>query len=79
MTLENVSERLLTVHDASNLLDLVVRTVWRLHSAGKLPAGVRVGPRAVRWRQEEVEMFVQELPSARGTRCMGARKGGVDE
>ena len=39
------------------LLQVSTRTVWRLDSAGKLPASVRVGGRP-RWRRQELEQWV---------------------
>jgi excisionase family DNA binding protein len=40
--------------ELARLLQTSTRTVWRLRSAGKLPAPVMVGSRP-RWRREEIE------------------------
>lgn len=50
---------LLTARDVSKQLQVSVRTVWRLRSAGKLPKPVEVGG-AVRWRNDEFQKWVAE-------------------
>jgi predicted DNA-binding transcriptional regulator AlpA len=48
---------LLTVEDVAELLCISVRSVWRLHSAKKLPRPVRLAG-SVRWRRHELEKWV---------------------
>jgi len=39
------------------MLQISTRTLWRLNSAGSLPAPVRLGG-AVRWRLEEIKIWI---------------------
>ncbi len=48
---------LLTVHEVAHLLGLGVRTVWRLSSAGELPAPLSIG-RAKRWERKAIEIYI---------------------
>jgi predicted DNA-binding transcriptional regulator AlpA len=48
---------LLSARDLARLWGISVRTIRRLHRAGKLPRPVRIG-RAVRWRKKEIRAFV---------------------
>ena len=50
--------------EVARLLGISKRTLWRLLSAGKLPAPVRLGSN-VRWRLDEVEKWIsQGCPAA---------------
>lgn len=51
---------LLDVRQVAAMLGLSMRTVWRLVSAGEIPPPVKVG-RSTRWRQGDLETFVEEL------------------
>lgn len=37
-------------------------TLYRMVKFGGFPAPIRVGPRASRWREDEVEKFLQDRP-----------------
>jgi prophage regulatory protein len=55
---------LIPASEVARLLGISKRTLWRLLSAGKLPAPVRLGNN-VRWRLDEVEQWIsQGCPSA---------------
>ena len=41
----------------AEMLDISVRTLWRLRSAGKLPPALKVGG-CVRWRLAEVQAWI---------------------
>jgi len=32
--------------------------IWRLHSAGKIPAPVRISPKVLRWRRAELSAWL---------------------
>ena len=50
--------------EVARLLGISKRTLWRLLSAGKLPAPIRLGNN-VRWRLDEVEQWIsQGCPTA---------------
>jgi predicted DNA-binding transcriptional regulator AlpA len=48
---------LITARKLAQLLEISPRTLWRLKSAGRLPAPVRLGG-AVRWRLDEVRAWI---------------------
>lgn len=50
---------LLTAEKVAELLDISVRTLWRLRSAGKLPTPVRLGG-SVRWRAHEIVTWIEK-------------------
>ena len=54
---------LIAAGEVARLLNVSKRTLWRLLSAGKVPAPVRLGS-AVRWRRDELEQWIlQGCPS----------------
>ena len=52
------SASLLSAEKLAALLDISVRTLWRLRAAGKLPAPVRLGG-SVRWRAQEIAIWIE--------------------
>jgi excisionase family DNA binding protein len=50
-------KRLLTARQVADWLNVSVRTVWSLRSAGTLKA-TKVGPKATRFRREDVQKFI---------------------
>ena len=53
-----MQSELLTVRDVANALKSLPRQCWKLLSAGKLPAPIRLS-RSVRWRASDIALFVQ--------------------
>ena len=53
--------RLLTAEQVAELLSVHVMTVRKWADAGRLPPPVRIGPRAVRWRSEAIDRWVDAL------------------
>ncbi|MEZ6098161.1 MAG: helix-turn-helix domain-containing protein [Pirellulaceae bacterium] len=51
---------LINVTQLAELLNLSVRTVWRLNAQGKLPAPLRLG-RSVKWRKNEIYEWLANL------------------
>ena len=49
---------LIDVKEVARRLDLSERTVWRLHSAAKLPKAVSIGGKSKRWRIDEINAWV---------------------
>ena len=41
-------------------------TIYRLMRAGDFPEPVKIGPRAVRWREREIVEFLDSRPRASG-------------
>ncbi len=53
------SERLaMSVAEVARALNISSRHVWKLRAAGRFPEPIRLG-RAVRWRAEDVELYVR--------------------
>ena len=50
--------QLLNIADLCGLLKLSRRSIYRLQKDGSLPAAIRIGPRAARWRLKDIEAFV---------------------
>jgi excisionase family DNA binding protein len=48
---------LMSAAQLASRLNMSIRTIWRFHSAGKLPDPIRLG-RLVRWRRAEIERWV---------------------
>ena len=48
---------LLRAQELARLLNISLRTLWRLHSAGALPRPLRLGA-AVRWRADDIKQWI---------------------
>jgi excisionase family DNA binding protein len=57
--------QLISAHDVARQLSISVRKVWRLVSSSKLPAPVKVGERSTRFRQADIDAFVEALTAGR--------------
>lgn len=62
-----MTKRLLTIEEAADYTALSTRTIRRRISAGDLPA-VRVGPRSIRVRHDDLEQLLRPIPNARSWR-----------
>lgn len=62
-----VLRRLLTIEEAADYTALSTRTIRRRISAGDLPA-IRVGPRSIRIRHDDLEQLLRPIPNARSWR-----------
>jgi excisionase family DNA binding protein len=51
-------QRLISVDRVAELLDVSVRTVWRLRSAGQIPEPVKLG-RSIRWNAAELSTWIE--------------------
>lgn len=69
--------QLFTLEQAGTLLGVSAQTVWRWVARGRLPA-VRLGPRCLRVRQEDIDEFVQRR-TGRRTRGAPESTGGADD
>jgi excisionase family DNA binding protein len=61
MTSALVSGRMITADDVAALLNVSLRQVWRMRAARELPAPVRIGKRAVRWREADIINYLERL------------------
>ena len=55
---ENGRPRLLKASDVANTASISIRTLWRLVSAGKFPAPIRIGG-STRWRAADLERWIE--------------------
>ena len=56
------SLQLLTIQDVSKRLKLSRRSIYRLQKDGAMPAAIRIGPRAARWKEADITDFVNSRP-----------------
>ena len=61
-----MNDRLLTRTEVETRCGIARTTVYRLMRAGQFPEPIRVGPRAVRWPESEVEAWLAGRPRATG-------------
>jgi predicted DNA-binding transcriptional regulator AlpA len=63
---------LISAEKLAQILDISVRTLWRMRAAGKIPPPIRLGG-SVRWRAQEVRAWIEKgCPEQRKSRS-GAR------
>ncbi len=55
----NGQPALITATELAQMMRVSVRTLWRLLSAGRIPAPIRIGGNA-RWRVEEIDRWIAE-------------------
>ncbi len=55
----DISPILISAEELAKLMDVSVRTLWRLLSAGKVPQPVRIG-RNTRWRLAEIREWIEK-------------------
>jgi excisionase family DNA binding protein len=52
-----IAPLLMTAKQLAKLLDVSMRSIWRMRSSGQLPLAVRLGG-AVRWRVDEIKNWI---------------------
>ena len=67
-----MTNRLLTRSEVESRVGLGRSTIYRAMRAGQFPEPIRVGPRAVRWPENEIEAWIAERPRATGERAQAA-------
>ncbi len=55
----NVQPTLITAAELAQMMQISVRTLWRLLSARQIPAPIRIGGNT-RWRLEEINQWIAE-------------------
>lgn len=58
------ADRLLRVADVMALTGISRVTIHRLRKAREFPEPLRIGPRAVRWRESEIRRWMETQPRA---------------
>lgn len=63
---ETLSPLLISAEEVAKLLQLSIRSVWRLRTSGRMPKPIRIGG-AIRWRLLDIESWIaQGCPAAPG-------------
>ena len=57
-----MTDRLLSIAEVTNWSGLSKDSIYRLMGVGDFPAAIRVGQRAVRWRERELEAWLESRP-----------------
>ncbi len=58
------ADRLLRIADVMALTGISRVTIHRLRKASAFPEPLRIGPRAVRWRESEIRHWMETQPRA---------------
>ena len=59
-------DKLLKRVEVEAVTGISTATLYELMRAGRFPEPLRVGPRAVRWRESEIEAWMESRPRASG-------------
>jgi predicted DNA-binding transcriptional regulator AlpA len=60
-TLPALAPHLLNVQQVARQYGITARTVWRWEASGQMPRGLRLTPRTVRWRKQDIEQHIATL------------------
>ena len=63
---------MLTSREVAKLLKVSMRTLWRMHSAGRIPTAIRMGG-VVRWSSEVIRNWIAE-----GCPCKDGRENDAE-
>ncbi len=58
-------EKLLSIREVCEFTGLGKSTVYELIQSGRFPKPLRIGVRAVRWRQSDLRELVEKIAAAR--------------
>ena len=58
------TDRLMRLSEVLTLINLSRSSVYRLRRQGAFPEPLKIGARAVRWRQSEIEAWIAARPRA---------------
>ena len=61
-------DRLLRRPEVERRCQLGRSTIYRLMRVGQFPTPIKIGPRAVRWSEREIERWIADRPRATGER-----------
>ena len=59
-----MQDKLLTSTEVAAMLNVSPDTVFRWKREGRLPKALKLGPRATRWRQSDIQAFIDRLEAA---------------
>ena len=66
-----MGDRLLTAKEVCEITGFSATTIYSWMNAGQFPSSVRMGPRAVRWWQSDVEAWLESRPHTREVATIG--------
>ena len=69
MTVTRPDDRLLRLSEVRTRTALARTTIYRKMREGSFPEPLKVGVRAVRWRESEIESWLSSRPRATGYPC----------
>ena len=69
---EVTMDSLLNRREVEKIVGIGRSTIYRLMRAGAFPEPICVGPKAVRWRESEIEAYLVSRKRARGIRAKAA-------
>ncbi len=58
--------RLLNIKEVTAIVGVHRATIYRQINAGDFPVAIKAGPRAVRWRADEIEAWIESRERATG-------------
>ena len=61
-----MTDKMLRIEEVMEITRLSRATIYRKMSKGQFPKPLKLGDRAVRWRQSEIEAWLASLPRAMG-------------
>ena len=61
-----MNNRLLRRRDVERITSISRASIYRLMRDGRFPEPLKVGPRAVRWRESEINSWLEGRPRSRG-------------
>ena len=59
-----MQDKLLTSTQVADLLQVSPMTISRWKREGRLPKALELGPRSTRWRESDIQAFIQKLEAA---------------
>ena len=63
-----MTQRLLSVHDVSDLTGWSPLTIYKKSAAGEIPGRVKLGKHSLRFRESDIETWLNESSDASRTR-----------
>ena len=65
---------LLTRHEVIDITGYSIASIYRLMRAGHFPEPIKIGPRSIRWKAEEIAAYIEDRPRANGQEKVNALK-----
>ena len=69
-----MNSRMLRREEVESRTGLARSSIYRLMRAGQFPEPLKVGPKAVRWPESEIEIWLASRPRAIGESAVAAGK-----